>query len=109
MHTLLRAFFSQAQNHCLPMTMPQLPGLSRSPFYIADGARGDIEGEVGKALTEANLATTEGSGAHQPEVCPVPAFIVLQGPSLLLLPILKTLLIAVAIAIDGASAGLLLF
>jgi len=39
----------------------------------------------------------------------VPAFIVLQGPSLLLLPILKTLLIAVAIAIDGASAGLLLF
>jgi len=74
--------------------MLQLPDPAHSPFddaapaWIADGARGDTGGEASKALFEAKLTAAQGTGPHQPDVCPVPIIVVLQGASMLLLPVL---------------------
>ncbi len=77
-------------------------GIAASAAQIAAGARGDTGVEANKALTEAILTTAEGNDTHQPYVSPMQTFIVLQGASMLLFPVL---LVAYVNAMDGASAG----
>ncbi len=73
-----------------------------APAQTADGVTGDTRAEVNKALTEAILTTAEGNDTHQTHVSPMQTFIVLQGASLLLFPVL---LVAHVNAMNGASAG----